>query len=135
MSLIDSLALVVVALVGLYLLALGSLALVRPALATRFLLGFVRSLGAHVLELSLRLVVGAALVVAAPRLPFAGAFAVFGWVLLASTAVLLVLPWRWHQRFAQQAVPQATRWMAWIGWAALAAGAFVIGAVMRGGGA
>lgn len=47
-------------------------------------------------------------------------FILLGWVLVASSVVLAVLPWRWHARFAQQSVPAATRWPALIGTASAA---------------
>lgn len=132
---IEVVSLIVIAMAGLYLLVLGGVALLKPAWATRFLLGFAGSQATHFLELALRLAVGAACVVAAPRLPLSGGFSLFGWVLLVSTAGLLVVPWHWHRRFAQQAVPRAVRYIALIGWASLAAGAFVLVAVARSGGA
>jgi hypothetical protein len=132
MALIVDLARGVVALTGLYFTALGVTVLTRPDRATRFLLGFAGSPAAHYTELSVRLVVGAALVLAAPQLIFSGAFKLFGWVLLGTTACLLLVPWRWHQRFAQQAVPRAIRHIALIGVASLALGGFMLAALVRG---
>ncbi len=132
MSLIEVLALCVIVLAGLYLLALGIASLAVPTRANRFLLGFASSQTVHFVELFLRLLVGAAIIHSAPRMLFSGAFALFGWVLLVSTACLLFVPWRWHQRFAQQAVPRATRYIALIGLASLAIGGFILVAVARG---
>lgn len=134
MSLLEILALCVVVLAGLYMLGLGITSLVLPAQANRFLLGFARSRTAHFVEMSLRLLVGAALIFSAPHMRFSGPFALFGWVLLVSTACLLFAPWRWHQRFAQQAVPRVTRYVALVGLASLAIGGFILVAVARGGG-
>ena len=135
MSLIEILALCVIGLTGLYLLALGIASLVVPAQANRFLLGFASSQTVHFVELFLRLLVGAALIHSAHRMLFSGVFALFGWVLAVSTACLAFVPWRWHQRFAQQAVPRATRYIALIGLASLAIGVFILVAVARGGAA
>ena len=131
---LEVLALSVIVLAGLYLFALGLAALLVPAQAKRFLRGFASSPIAHVVELSLRLLVGAALIESAHRVHWPGAFTFFGWVLLVSTAVLLALPWRWHQRFAQQTVPTATRFIALIGLASLALGGYILVAVARGNG-
>lgn len=133
MSLLDGLALAVVALAGLYFLALGGASLIVPTRASRFLLGFAGSLGAHLLELALRMIAGVAFVVAAPRMLFPGGFAMFGWALLISTVCLLAVPWRWHQRFAQYVVPHAIRLIHLIGLASLGAGVFVLVAAVGGG--
>ena len=65
----------------------------------------------HLLEIGIRIIVGLALVTHAPLKRLPSLFAVFDWVLIASSMVLLVLPCRWHQRFAAQAVPWATRYI------------------------
>ena len=96
------------------------------------MLGFASSQPVHILELFLRFVVGAAFVLYAPRMFLSGAFNLFGWVLLVTTACLLLVPWRWHQRFAQQAVPRATRHITLIGLASLAIGGLILAAVARG---
>jgi len=133
MSMIEILALCIIVLAGLFLLALGIASLVVPEQANRFLLGFARSQRVHFVEMFLRLLVGAALIHSAPRILFSDAFSLFGWVLLVSSACLLVVPWRWHQRFAQHAVPRATRYIALIGLASLALGGVILVAVARGG--
>ncbi|MFY8063825.1 MAG: hypothetical protein ACOVN2_08975 [Usitatibacteraceae bacterium] len=132
MSLITPLALVVVVLVGLYMLALGAASRCVPAPAGRFVRGVARPGLVHFVELFLRLLAGAALVLSAPNMYFSTAFLLFGWVLVITTASLLVVPWRWHRRFAQQAVPQAMRYIFLIGLASLCFGAFVLFAVARG---
>jgi uncharacterized protein YjeT (DUF2065 family) len=129
---IDALALAVVVLTGLYFIALAVLSLFMPARANRFLLGFAGSARTHYTELSLRLVVGVALVLHAPRMLASGAFTIFGWLLLVTTACLLPVPWRWHHRFARQVVPRATRHITLIGLASLAAGVLILAAVVRG---
>lgn len=129
---IESMALAVIVFAGLYLIGLGTVSLLAPSRAARFLLGFVSSARAHYLELFLRFVVGAALVLSAPRMLLPGAFQLAGWVLLVTSACLLLLPWRWHQRFAQQAVPKATRHLSLIGVASLAMGGFLLVAVVMG---
>lgn len=132
MTLVETVALFVVVQAGVYLLALGVISLVRPALASRFLLGFAGSAGAHYTELSLRLLVGGALVVQAPQMAFSAGFDLFGWVLLATSASLLLMPWRWHQRFAQRVVPRATRYIALLGLVSAALGGGLLAAVLVG---
>ena len=115
-----------------YLVALGAAALLAPRRAARFLLGFAATASRHYAELAARLVVGAALVVQAPRLPFADALALVGWVVLATTTAMLLVPWRWHRRFAAGAVPRALRHLPLLGAASVALGALLVAAVVGG---
>lgn len=121
-----------VALIGLYLLMLAAAALVRPAVATRFLGGFATSRTAHFAELSLRVIAGSALVAAAPAMAVSGVFLAFGWILIGTSLVLALVPWRLHQRFAAWSVPQATQYLPLIGLASLAAGVGLFAALWFG---
>jgi hypothetical protein len=121
-----------VLLAGLYLVGLGAVALVSPTRAKRFLSGFARSAFVHYLELSMRLVVGAALVWHAPQMRSASVFAAFGWVVVVTTLGLFAVPWRWHRRFAAWSVPHATRNMSLLAFGSLAAGIFVLVSLVLG---
>jgi hypothetical protein len=127
---VASAALAIVLVAAGYLIVLGGSALLRPALATRFLGGFATTQFLHFLELALRTVTGAAFVVSAPRLAFGNAVAVFGWVLVGTSVVLALVPWRLHQRFAAWSVPQALPYLPLIGVASLAGGLGIIAAVL-----
>lgn len=129
---IEYLALAVVVIVALYFLALGTFAMLVPAFAKRFLLGLATSPWVHYTELLARFIVGIAFLVHAPRMLFAAGFNIFGWLLVVTTAVLLLVPWQWHHRFAQWAVPQAIRYTTLIGLCSFALGGFVLVAVVRG---
>ncbi len=132
MKFIDILAIVVVVLAGLYLIVLGATKLVVPARTSRFLLGFVGSRKLHLVEMLLRLIVGAAMLQLAPRMIWPTAFNLFGWMVIGTTTLLLLVPWRVHQGFAQQSVPRALRFLPLIGVASLAFGVLMIAAVVRG---
>lgn len=119
-------------LVGTYLVSLGAVALVAPAHASKFLLGFAGSARLHYIELGLRAVSGAAFVLHAPQMRFAEAFGVFGWVLLVTTVGLATVPWRWHRAFAERTVPYATRYVALIGFGSLVFGAFILASALTG---
>jgi hypothetical protein len=121
-----------VLLAGLYLVGLAAVAFVSPQMARRFLFGFASSALAHYSEMSVRLVIGAALLWHAPQMAYPGFFGLFAWVLIVSSLVLLALPWRWHRRFASWAVPLATRHMALFALVSFAGGAFVILSVLNG---
>lgn len=129
---IASAASVLVVLAGIYLLCLGMGAFLAPAVVRRFLLGFAESPTVHYLELALRLAVGGAFVLHAPDMLFAEVFAGFGWILLLTTTVLLVVPWRWHRQFARRSVPKALRHLPLMAVASLALGGFVLFAVFGG---
>jgi uncharacterized protein YjeT (DUF2065 family) len=121
-----------VASTSLYLVGLGVAAFVAPALAARFLLGHAGSAFVHYLELLIRLAVGLAFLQQAPDMRFSAVFIAFGWVLVSTTLVLVVVPWRWHQSFAQRSVPQALRHLKLIGLGSLALGSFVAIALVLG---
>jgi hypothetical protein len=57
---------------------------------------------------------------------FPGFFVVFGWAIIGTTIVLLVLPWRLHQRFAQWSVPRVTRNMPLFALGPLSGGVLVL---------
>jgi hypothetical protein len=96
-------------LAGLYLIALAGVALIAPRSAEGFLTRLATTPFAHFAELSLRLTVGAALILFAPRMLLPEVFSIFGWVLVVTTLGMLVVPWRWHHRFARWSVPHAAR--------------------------
>jgi hypothetical protein len=113
-----------------YLLLLGGSALLRPAYAARFLGGFATTPTRHVTELALRILVGGGFVVSAPRVAGGAAIAGVGWILIGTSLVLAVIPWRLHQRFAKWSVPQALPYLPFIGVAALAGGLGLVAAVL-----
>lgn len=128
----DLIALGIVAVAGLYLVGLGVAMIFRPGQVALFLRGFARSAGAHYLELFIRLLVGLALVTASPGVPFGWAFLLFGQVLIATSALLVLVPWRWHRRFAETVVPAALRHSKLIGICSLSAGALVVAGTIAG---
>lgn len=129
---ISSLAFAIVVLLALYFLAIGMAALFAPAKASRFLLGFAASARAHYAEMLARFIAGAALLVQAPRMLHPEVFRGFGWLLVITTALLLLLPWRRHRRFAAWSVPQALRYLGAIGVCSLALGSLLMVALLRG---
>jgi hypothetical protein len=126
---LQTLALVVVLLSGLFLVTLGAATMLTPVRAAGFLLAFAATARTHFLELAIRAVAGGAFIVHSPRMPFPTVFGVFGWTLLLTTAGLAILPWRWHRAFALRAVPYATRHLALVGVGSLLLGGIVLAAV------
>jgi uncharacterized protein YjeT (DUF2065 family) len=126
----QTVAVLVILATGAFLCALGGAALFAPERARRFLLGFATTSVKHALEMALRLIVGVALLTHAAQMPFELAFRIAGWVLLVTTLLLALVPWRWHQRFARASVPQALRFLPLLGFASLALGALLLYALV-----
>jgi hypothetical protein len=118
----NSLAVVVVVGCGLFLVGLGATAFARPAVVERFLMSFASSARTHYLEQAFRLLIGASLVVLSPAMWQPQVFRFIGWILVVPAVALMLLPWRWHQRFGQRVLPIVVRHLK-----VYAAGLFVFG--------
>ena len=129
---IDLLAGAVIVAAGLYLVALGVICFIRASSAAKFLLGHAGSGFLHFLELSLRLLLGASLVQRAPALVYPPIFSVFGWILIITTVMLFLVPWRWHRQFAVQVVPYALRYIKLLGISSIALGILLTAFVLPG---
>lgn len=121
------------ALVGLYFLVLAGVALFKSSQANRFLLGFASSLPKHLLEMLIRIVVGGAFVLYAPQMALSEVFLWFGWIMIASSTALLLIPWTLHRRFANYWVPKLIRHIKLIGVISFGLGGFVLYALIWGG--
>ena len=129
---IEVLALSMVIAAGLFFVSLGCISLLSPSHASGFLLGFAGSATKHYAELAVRFLAGGAFVIAAPAMRVSGMFSLLGWTLLATTAGLLLVPWRWHHRFARRAVPEALRFLPLVGASSVVLGGLVLWSVFRG---
>ncbi|MFY7847937.1 MAG: hypothetical protein ACOVSS_02655 [Bacteroidia bacterium] len=122
----------IVVLAACFFLLFGVLAFVRPARIHGFLLGFAGSALKHFAELLVRLLVGASLLLLAPESAFAGVLSAFGWLLIITTALMALIPWRVHHRFTQSAVPKALQFLPLMGLVSLAIGACLLWAMVSG---
>jgi len=127
-----SITFIIVSLVCVYLIALGATSLLAPVKAGSFLLGFAGSAIKHYLELIVRLVVGGSILVQAPYLILSDVFTLFGWILIGTTACLIFIPWKWHRRFAEKAVPIAVRYLPIVGLASFALGSGLLACLILG---
>lgn len=91
------------------LLAFSATAFAKPPAARRLLESFAGSARAHLIEQGLRILAGAALVTLSAEMRWPPVFRLLGWVLIATSAALLCVPWRWHQWFARQVIPPVIR--------------------------
>ncbi len=128
---LESAAFIVVLLFGVYLVALGLILIFAREIGSRFLLGFATSAFTHYLEISLRIVAGAALVLASPKMLFGQFFWAFGWILVISSLVMAVIPWRWHRHFAEKAVPPMVKYPAFVAIVSIMHGGFVIYSLLK----
>ena len=125
----------ILAAVAIFFLTLGLTALIRPGNAKRFLLGFAKSALKHYAELATRIVVGGAMLVVAPHSAHPAALTAFGWLLIATTAVMVLVPWRVHCRFAEASVPKALRFLPMIGISSVVLGGLLLWSLFTAGAA
>ncbi len=123
---IEQVAAIPVVLAGMFMMGLAGVAVFAPEKGKRFLLGFASTKKVHLLELAVRLVVGIAMIASAPRMQFTPIFTTFGWVLVITTVGMGLLPWTMHKRFAEWAVPMATKTMGLIGAGSLMGGLLIL---------
>lgn len=121
-----------VVIAGLCLITLATVALARPAVARRFLLGFAQTATAHYTEMAARIVVGAALVIGSPRMLFSQYFYWFGVALLASSFLLLCLPWKWHRSMGERVLPRFVSFLGVVSLFSLLLGSLLVAATVAG---
>ena len=115
----------------LFLIGLAVMIAIRPSLAERFLRAFASSARSHYTEQGLRLLVGAALVNAASAMRYPSLFTLFGWLIVVSSALLLLTPWQWHQAFGARVMPLVIRHMRVFALGAAALGVFILYGMSR----
>ena len=114
---------------GVFLVALAAAIVVMPTRIELFLKSFASSARAHYIEQSLRLIGGVAFIVVAPQMQFPNVFRIFGWLVGLTAACLFLIPWRWHHRFGEWAIPLAIKYMKLYALGAFALGVFILYAV------
>ena len=122
----------IVVVVAIFFLVLGAVSLVRPLIARGFLLGFASNALKHYAELLARILVGGALLLIARNSAYSTVLSAFGWLLIVTTAFMALIPWRFHHRFTQSAVPKALRFLPLIGITSLAIGALLLLVIVTG---
>ena len=130
MTVLDYLAGTIVAASALWLIGLAVAVLLIPERVKALLRKFASSARAHVSEQVPRLIAGIAFVVFSPHMRLPDVFLVFGWVLVATSAALLVTPWRWHQRYGQWVIPLAIRFIGLFAVSACPLGGLVLWAAL-----
>jgi hypothetical protein len=103
---VQTAALIVVIAAGLWLAGVGVLMAFRPRYCVELFERMTASLEAsnwrlQITEQGLRIVAGAALVIRAPASRLPVAFEVAGWILVATSVVILMAPVRWHGAYGR----------------------------------
>ena len=126
-------AAVVVVVFGLALITFTGVAFAKPARAERFLMAFATSARTHYVEQAFRILVGAALVVVSSTMWQPTVFWLLGWALVVSSAALICVPWRWHDRLGERVRPMLVRYLKLYAVGALALGVLLLYGVFAGG--
>ena len=126
-------AAVVVVVFGLALITFTGVAFAKPARAERFLMAFATSARTHYVEQGSRILVGAALVVVSSTMWQPTVFWLLGWALVVSSAALICVPWRWHDRLGERVRPMLVRYLKLYAVGALALGVLLLYGVFAGG--
>lgn len=132
---VSALATTILVLTALYFIGLALVAVVAPARFDSFLLGFAQSPSVHWLEMAIRILVGLALWVESPEMPLPIVFRWGGIVLVATSLLMLALPYRWHRRFAERSVPRALRYRPALSAVSAAIGVLLLACLWRDGNA
>jgi len=126
-------AAVVVVVFGLALITFTGVAFAKPARAERFLMAFATSARTHYVEQGSRILVGAALVVVSSTMWQPTVFWLLGWALVVSSAALICVPWRWHDRLGERVRPMLVRYLKLYAVGALALGVLLLYGLFAGG--
>jgi len=89
----------------LFLLVMGLLCFIHPPAIKEFFDLFASSRRAHLIEQLIRLVVGLCLAQFSIIMNYGWIFQAFGWLIVLTSLILIVLPWQWHHQFAQYVIP------------------------------
>ena len=100
---------IITTLFGLSLFALLIMTLLKKEFTMKFLSSFASSAKAHYIEQLLRIIAGLGLLIYSDHMLFPALFKIFGWGLTASSALLIIMPWKWHNKFGKLAIPFVIR--------------------------
>ena len=114
-----------------FLIGLGIVIIVDPQRAERFLSSYASSARAHYTEQAARLTVGAAMVIFSPSMWYSDLLNLFGWILIITSIGLLLIPWQWHHKFGEWAIPLTLRYMKFYALGAFVLGIFFVYALSR----
>ena len=94
---------------ALFLMVMGILCFIRPIPIQHFFDLFAATKKAHFIEQTIRLMVGLSLIHFATVMNYTGLFQLFGWLIVITSLLLILLPWQWHHQFAIRVIPKVKR--------------------------
>src|SRR5215471_12385925 len=100
---------IITTLFGLSLFTLLIMTLLKKEYTMKFLSSFASSAKVHYIEQSLRIIAGLGLLIYSDNMLFPDLFKIFGWGLTASSVLLIIMPWKWHNRFGKSVIPLVTK--------------------------
>ena len=121
----------IVVIFGLYLISLLFISLWNKSVAIRYFGSFASSAKAHYLEQLLRLIVGVSFIIFSKFMLFSKMFNFFGWIIVLTTIVLLLTPWKWHHNFGKWAIPFTIRNLVFYTISASLFGVFILICVLK----
>jgi hypothetical protein len=116
---------------GVFLTGLALLIAINPQLAEGFLRSFASSARTHYAEQAMRVIAGGAMVLFAPSMWYSHVFKLFGWLIVVTAVVLLLVPWRWHHELGKWMMPMVVRHLKIYAIGAFALGMFIFYSVSR----
>ena len=131
MQIINLLSGVVILFFCMFVIGLAIAIVIKPQRAEQFLSSYASSARAHYTEQIARLIVGVAFVVFAPSMWYPNLFNLFGWILIVTTIGLLIIPWQWHHKFGEWAIPLTLRYMKFYALGAVVFGVLIICSLSR----
>jgi len=97
-----TLAKYIVLLFGVFLIGVGLLMLLKPTMARACLRSAASTNLINYLEITLRMIPAAGLILYAPHAKFPEIFQSLGWFMLGTSVVLYFVPRKFHHRYAQR---------------------------------
>lgn len=121
----------VIVIFGLYLISLLFITLINKQIAIRYFSSFASSARAHYLEQILRLIVGMSMLSFSKSMLYAQFFEIFGWIIVFSTIVLILIPWTWHNKLGKRVIPLTIRNLKFYAVSASTFGVFILYCVIN----
>ena len=122
---------IIVVATGAFLTGLSIVIVFNPMIGQRYLESFASSARSHYTEQAIRLVCGAGFIVFSSSMLYSNVFYYFGWIVIIPTIGLLLIPWQWHHKYGQWAIPLAVRFIKVYAFGAVALGLFILYAALR----
>ena len=116
---------------GLFLTGLSVVIVFKPSIGQKYLESFASSARSHYTEQAIRLIGGGAFVLFSSSMLYPDVFFYFGWIVIIPSIGLLLIPWQWHHKYGQWAIPLAIRFLRVYAFGAFALGAFILYAALH----